>query len=130
MKYSANKKYGLPRSRILRGKDQVTMLFKQGKRISAAHVDLRYLLEPNENGGCRAGFITGKRLGKAVLRNKIRRQLREAYRLQSHLIGHLCQISGQQLQLIFIARTADVSYQEIFGEVSHLLSALSKKTGQ
>ena len=36
---------------------------------------------PNRTGMNRVGITTGKKLGKAVVRNRVRRRLREVYRL-------------------------------------------------
>ena len=36
---------------------------------------------PNRTGMNRVGITAGKKLGKAVVRNRVRRRLREAYRL-------------------------------------------------
>ena len=36
---------------------------------------------PNRTGRNRVGITTGKKLGKAVVRNRVRRRLREVYRL-------------------------------------------------
>jgi ribonuclease P protein component len=47
----------------------------------------------------RAGFVTSKRIGNAVIRNRVRRRLREIVRLHQH------QISGGFL-IVTIARPA------------------------
>ncbi|MBQ6832565.1 MAG: ribonuclease P protein component [Oscillospiraceae bacterium] len=39
---------------------------------------------PNRTGGNRVGFTVSKKLGKAVVRNRVRRRLREVYRLNEH----------------------------------------------
>jgi len=70
---------------------------------------------PNTCGHNRYGFITSKRLGSAVLRNRIRRQVREAVRL---LHPHL----SPGYDLVWIARDAIVGkpYQEISRTVNEL----------
>ncbi len=50
------------------------------------HSDLLLSLAPNSLDHNRYGFITSKRLGKAVVRNRVRRRLRESIR---HLHPHL-----------------------------------------
>jgi ribonuclease P protein component len=39
---------------------------------------------PVENAGCRMGFVTSRRLGSAVIRNRVRRRLREIVRRHQH----------------------------------------------
>ncbi len=55
----------------------------------------------NSCGFCRVGITTGKKLGKAVSRNRCRRVIREAYRLLKP------QISGGW-DIVFVARTRTV----------------------
>ena len=66
----------------------------------------------------RYGFITSKRLGNAVQRNRTRRQLREAVRLlHPHLIaGH---------DVVFIARPALVA--KPFQDIQRIVSDLCKR---
>lgn len=56
----------------------------------------------NACGFCRVGITTGKKLGKAVSRNRCRRLIREAYRLLRP------QISGGW-DIVFVARTRTVT---------------------
>ena len=73
-----------PRSvRLLRHAD-FERVYKQGRRHFAAHMTLFYLPRGgNESGaeGVRVGFTVGKVLGGAVVRNRMKRRLREAVRL-------------------------------------------------
>ena len=39
---------------------------------------------PNRSAANRVGVTVGKKLGKAVVRNRVRRRLREVYRLNEH----------------------------------------------
>ena len=56
-------------------------VYKKGRRHFAPHMTVFYLLR--ERGeGWRVGFTVGKVLGGAVERNRIKRRLREAVRLQ------------------------------------------------
>ncbi|MFZ0957888.1 MAG: ribonuclease P protein component [Candidatus Sulfotelmatobacter sp.] len=83
------KKIGFPRSgRLLRHAD-FERVYKQGRRHFSATMTVFYLartvgeLSGNKmvNPGPRVGFTVGKALGGAVLRNRMKRRLREAVRL-------------------------------------------------
>ena len=71
---------------------------------------------PNDLEHSRFGFAASKRIGKAVVRNRARRRMREAVRLRRALIS-------DGWDLVFIARSAirHASYAEIAQGVEHLL---------
>jgi len=70
-----------PRSaRLLRHSD-FERVYKQGRRHFAAHLTVFYLRR-SEATGLRVGFTVGRVLGGAVERNRMKRRLREAVRLQ------------------------------------------------
>jgi ribonuclease P protein component len=74
--------YLLPRSHILRGRLLFAEIFNTGKRQSRGPLLLIYL--PNQLPHHRIGIVTPKKIGPAVRRNRVRRQLREAFRLMQH----------------------------------------------
>ena len=45
------------------------------------------VLRPATSGGFRAGFVTSKRIGEAVARNRVRRRLREIVRRHQHRVA-------------------------------------------
>ncbi|MGA9981492.1 MAG: ribonuclease P protein component [Candidatus Sulfotelmatobacter sp.] len=84
------KKIGFPRSgRLLRHAD-FERVYKQGRRHFSATMTVFYLertaAEPEPSNkpihsGPRVGFTVGRALGGAVVRNRMKRRLREAVRL-------------------------------------------------
>ena len=71
---------GFPREgRLLRHAD-FERVYKQGKRHFAAHMTVFYLSR-EESQNFRVGFTVGRALGGAVVRNRMKRRLREAVRL-------------------------------------------------
>ena len=64
--------------RLTKAKDFAAMR-RRGK--SWADRWLVLMARPNEMGATRFGFSVGRRLGNAVVRNKVKRRLREAARL-------------------------------------------------
>lgn len=59
-------------------------VFNEGKIFKNAHVVL-YVV-PNELQYSRLGLVVSKKVGNAVRRNRAKRLLREAYRLNKHLL--------------------------------------------
>jgi ribonuclease P protein component len=69
---------GLPKESRLRHRKDFDCVFARGRAWSDPLLVLRAL--PNDLDHNRYGFVTSKRLGGAVLRNKVRRRLREIVR--------------------------------------------------
>jgi ribonuclease P protein component len=65
--------------RLLRHAD-FERVYKQGRRHFSAHMTVFYLRRTE--GGMRIGFTVSRALGGAVQRNRMKRRLREAVRLQ------------------------------------------------
>lgn len=108
----------------LKSKKAITQLFEEGKSFKKYPVRVLYLpVEDVEK--TQAGFSVPKRLFKlAVDRNRIKRQLREAYRLQK---PSLEQENGKKFVLLFIyfARE-EVPYAKLEKSVLALLKQLKQ----
>ena len=78
------KQYGYPKTEKLKHKITLDALFKDGKAVTVFPLRLIYLpIEHRDGSQIKTGVSVSKRLHKtAVTRNKIKRQLREAYRLK------------------------------------------------
>ena len=77
----SGKRSKFPRSvRLLRHAD-FERVYKQGRRHFAAHMTVFYLPRRGMPRALRVGFTVGKVLGGAVVRNRMKRRLREAVRL-------------------------------------------------
>jgi len=97
----------------LRQKADFTRLRREGR--VKRHPLLMLSYAPNTLGHNRYGFITNKRVGNAVTRNRVRRQLREAVRLLHPQLS-------PGYDLVWIARDAIVGkpYQDISRTVNEL----------
>lgn len=72
---------GLPRGRRLHLKNDFKTIIRGGTRIQGPGLVLWYKPAP---AGCedrRLGLVVSKKLGSAVVRNRVKRLLREAFRL-------------------------------------------------
>ncbi|MCH8495859.1 MAG: ribonuclease P protein component [Balneolales bacterium] len=115
----------LPRRAILRGKDSFEHLFQNGSRIAGKVADIRYYVSSNDAiSGRQTAFIAGRRLGNAVKRNRYKRLLREAYRLQQHILDPFDDTPEGSLHFAFILKSPRAGYAEIYAEVGQLLQKL------
>ncbi len=67
----------------------------------------------------RLGLTVGAKVGKAVIRNRTRRRMRECYRLREHELK-----TGFDLVLVARGHAAEVSYQELARHFSSLVKRL------
>lgn len=79
-------RYTLGKDEKLKSKKQIAMLFSEGKRIKHLPLVLIYTPTLKENQPTKVGFSVPKRNVKlAVHRNRIKRLIREAYRINKSL---------------------------------------------
>ncbi|NTU53626.1 MAG: ribonuclease P protein component [Chlorobiaceae bacterium] len=97
----------LPRRELMRGKTHISRLFNQGSRLKAGAL-LMIFADSRQNGieDCfpmaRVLFTVGKKLvPRAVDRNRIKRLMREAYRLEKGLLSSLIVDEAQKESLSF-----------------------------
>ena len=91
--------YKLSKQGMLHKNKNFQAVYRSGKSYANRMVVL-YVL-PNHTNARRIGFAAGKKLGGAVVRNRVKRLLRESFRLnQSQII--------EGIDLIVVARQAAV----------------------
>ena len=92
-------------------------LYSKGK--SAASPALAVYVRPNHHTGSRLGITVGTKVGKAVHRNKVRRRIREAYRIHEDGMA-----PGFDMVVVARVRAAYAPYAEIERELLRLLDKL------
>jgi ribonuclease P protein component len=103
---------GLPRQIRLRRRKDFDAVFRRGRTWSNDLLVLRTL--PNDCDHNRFGFVTSKRLGKAVVRNRVRRRLRETVRALPTLPGFDCVLSAR-------TKAADADFAALSAAAGSLL---------
>jgi ribonuclease P protein component len=106
-------KFDLPKTEILRGKENFDLIFKKRKTVSGNLVSIIY-----RNAETRKiGFVVSKKVKKAVVRNRYKRLLREIYRLNKDKFpekGHI----------ILIAKGVIDNFDVLKSEILELLNKL------
>jgi ribonuclease P protein component len=105
---SAAKKFS-KRNRLLRHAD-FERVYKQGRRHFGSHITVFYLLRDREPQftGPRIGFTVGKALGGAVQRNRMKRRLREAVRMNVCLLEASADVVINPKRLVLTAEFDDL----------------------
>jgi len=96
----------------LKKNTQFSLVYDEGKSWAGKEIVLKALA--NGSGSSRFGFVVSRRLGKAVVRNRIKRRLREIAR-------HTLVKSGWDIILIARAPAATADYASLEKSVRKLL---------
>jgi len=103
------KNLSFPKTRRLTATSQFELVRKAG-RTQRGKLLMLGVLASKTNDGLRAGFVTSRKIGGAVLRNRVRRRLREIVRKHQHQID--------PVWVVTIARTdaARATYRQLEDE--------------
>ena len=117
-----------PRSaRLLRHAD-FERVYKQGRRHFATHMTVFYLWR-SEGDNLRVGFTVGRVLGGAVVRNRMKRRLREAVRLQRPAANLPVDVVINPKKSLLTAEFADIK-NEVGRAFEVILKSLEKLRGR
>lgn len=110
----------------LKRRKHIETLFHTGKAFSISPFRVVYLLQPACDGAqIKMGIsVPKKKLRRAVDRNRVKRLVREAFRLQRHTLA--AQVpAGQQLHLFFIyTPTSIYTYGQIWPRLAQCLDRI------
>jgi ribonuclease P protein component len=109
----------MKRAYRLRRPDQFQRVRRSGRSLSTPLLTLNFAASRRRVSRC--GFVVGKRVGKAVDRNRARRRVREAVRLVYERIA-------PGWDLVFVLRSPELAAIE-FAEVQALVEQLLRRAG-
>lgn len=103
-----NREYSLKKNK------EFNYVYRRGKSVANRNLVLVYVKKKND--GLKVGFSVSKKVGKAVIRNKTKRLLKESFR---QVLDEL----EQDTLMIFIARPniTSLDYIEVKNNVNHIL---------
>lgn len=125
------KRFGFGRKEKLKGRKLIEELFSSGKSFPVFPLRIIYRFLPATDGGLQIGVSASKRnFKKAVDRNRLKRLMREAYRLQKQELTSMLErekIQGHVF-FMFIGKSI-VPFQVIKEAMRKSLDQLKKNAG-
>lgn len=98
----------------IRKKNEYAIIYKRGKRSYSNHFTI--ITGKNPSGGRRIGITVSRKVGNAVRRNRIKRLIREFFRLNKARLSE-----SQDIVIIGKKGTPSLCYQDICHELEGLL---------
>lgn len=102
-----NKKYGL------RKNNEFRHVYDKGKSYANKYLVMFFI--KNDLDYNRIGFATTKKLGNSVVRSKLKRRMKESYRLNGTKFKQ-----GYDIVFLSRANAKDTSYREVESAILHL----------
>ena len=94
-------RYFLGKDSRLKSRKAIDALFASGRSFHVYPVKMTWQAEPG-SGKIQAGVsVSKKRFKKSVDRNRVKRLLREAYRMEQHALTDAVKDSGKDVRLFF-----------------------------
>ncbi len=115
------KNNSLPKNKIIKSKKTIDRLFQEGNSLHKYPIRLVFSIEKNESKGYKtAFFVPKKKFKKAVDRNRIKRLMREAFRLQQNQLN-----KNLYYNLIWIYTGRELpDFYLVYKKIEQLLEAL------
>jgi len=101
----------------LKKPSEFSKVYKRGKSYADKNIVIYYM--PTQLGMTRVGFSISKKVGNAVVRNRVRRFIKESLRVNFKNIG--------SCDLVFVARvrSSQVDYHEITRSLKYIFKKIS-----
>ena len=122
-------RYTLGNEERLKSRKVIEQLFKKGKSFSVSPFRVVWQYQSEKSGNfLQAGFsVSTRHFKKAVERNRIRRLIKEAYRLQKNELQKSLQQNNKQLAMFFIYTDKEIpAYTLVAEKMSSVMERLKK----
>ncbi|MBK8611327.1 MAG: ribonuclease P protein component [Chitinophagaceae bacterium] len=125
-------RYTFKKNEKLKSRKAIEQLFKEGQSFSNFPFRVLWKIAGSNSNPLQAGFAVGsKHFKKAVDRNRIKRLMREAYRLQKNELQQML-LQQQKSAIVFFIYVGNElpEYESIFKKTGHVVSRLKKITDE
>ncbi|MEO5908328.1 MAG: ribonuclease P protein component [Ginsengibacter sp.] len=126
--YFITQKFTLNAHERLKSRKIIQRIFKEGKSFLHFPFRVMYLETEDQISPLQAGFtVSTRHFKKAIDRNRIRRLMRESYRLQKNNLVNILQENDKNLAIFFIYTGNKLpEYKDVFEKIEGALQRLEK----
>ena len=129
------KQFGLSKKERIKAKKDFAIVYSSGKTITSCSQKLKaiFFVQPTSESGIKAAFVVYKKAGSAVWRNRIKRLLRESYRLNKNILSDIVQKNESSLLLVLAAKSINqktnkkINLNDILPDVVDLLEQIKRR---
>lgn len=112
----------------LKSRKKLQQVFAGRKAVFAENIKLLYLTGDADKGFVKCGVgLSGRYFKKAVDRNRVKRLLREAYRLQQHQLNESAENNQKEISVFILYTGRELpQYEQLYQNVGVALQKLIK----
>lgn len=129
------KLFSLSKDERIKEKKNIQLLIQEGSSVFSSRNSLKaiYLIQDSDKPGVKIAVGISKKAGKAVWRNKLKRLIRNAYRLNKIPLIKSAQQKNKSVLILFTSlsyneqNNKNLFYDEIVKEVKSLLEKIAKR---
>lgn len=125
-KINSGTNFGLSKAIVLSGKPAFNRLFTKGKTVQGSVSAIRYLQLDSLSESTKVAFVVRKKLGSAVVRNRLKRLMREAYRINQSEFAFLVE-SKLSVHFAFMPKWSLLTYQQVETDIRLFAKVLRQK---
>jgi len=121
------KKLTLGKNERLKSRKLIEQLFSEGKKFAINPFRIFYVFNENKKASLQFGVgVSSKNFKKSVDRNRIKRLIKECYRLQKLELQNKIEQQGGELNLFVIYTSKELpAYKDVYDKMEKVIEKLS-----